>query len=100
MNRVSDIYPSIKPHLPLLIVKDRTYTGVGLYVNFGYVEETNVSSLEDAVLSTDELILLPTLKNGLNYEVDISAGKINYIELVSIGESWDGILENYSWLRV
>ncbi len=44
-------YPTIGTHLPFLRVKDRVFTGVGMYSNFVYVE-------------TDGLLLALEINNG------------------------------------
>lgn len=66
-----------------------------MYINFVYnqsvVKELD-SDIKNTSLSTNETIVLDGLNNGLCYELDISGGKVNFIELVTFGEEWDGII--------
>lgn len=92
LQRLSLIYPSIKKHIPLLKVLNSKITGVGMFVNFFYVDNENIPFLEikSGSLSTNEDISLINLKYGLGYEVDITDSKINFIEFITYGELWDG----------
>lgn len=85
-------YFFIKSHLPFLRVKSRENTGVGIYVNFEYVPggELIIPDIDDIALSSDKTLELEGLKYGLNYELNITKGKIDFLELVTNGESWDG----------
>ena len=97
-DRLSGKYPSIKHHIPFLRVLNREFTGVGMYVNFCYLETAvNISPLDLSrfPISTNENIIIPTLQYGLGYEVVIDDGKINFIEFVTYGEKWDGNMDNY-----
>ena len=40
------------------------------------------------------------LKDGLNFEIDITDGRINFIEIVSNGESWDGSINNFIFIPI
>lgn len=94
LNRISLKYPILKKHINYLKIKSREPTGVGMYINFCYDNIENVEQLDilNASLSTNEIIELDTLENGLGYEVDITNGFINFIELITYGETWDGDL--------
>jgi hypothetical protein len=101
LNRVSEKYPKIKSHLPLLKVKNRLATGVGMYINFVYTEELfDTLEIMNSTLSLNELIQMQGLDDGLNYEVDITDGRINFIEIVSIGDSWDGAINNFTFIPI
>lgn len=97
LNRLSDEYEILKEHIPFLIVKNREYTGVGMYVNFSYSKEIERFDIGQASLGTSENINIKGLKYGLVYELDISDGKINFIEFVTCGEAWDGNIEEFSF---
>jgi hypothetical protein len=91
-------YKTIFSHLPYIRVKKREITGVGMYVEIAYIN--SVISLIDIEpkntdISTNETITTSNLKYGICYEVDISEGKINFIEFVTYGEEWDGTFPNY-----
>jgi hypothetical protein len=99
LKRVSEKHPAIKSHIPFLRILNREYTGVGMYVNFIYSDEGKslnpIEPLSDT-LSTNERVELPGLKFGLCFVIDITDGKINFIELVTYGEDWDGSILNFS----
>ncbi len=96
-------YHFIKRHITFLRVKSRENTGVGMYVNFIYDDPTNEIlrlEIEDTVISTSETIEIDGLKYGLGYEVDITDGKIKFIELVTYGEDWNGIVtDNFTFTK-
>ena len=103
LERLSTKYSFIKDHIPHLKVRTREITGVGMYVNFipyDYPNRKNQNLiLEDASVSTNDIIKIAGLKNGLGYEVDISNGKLQFIELVTYGEAWDGeVPETFSFV--
>lgn len=90
-------YPSLKSHLPFLIVKDRKITKSGMIVDFEYMnaeEELNFDDI-NALFSNGENIEVKGLKQGLGYVIDITEGQISYLELVTYGENWNGKLEDY-----
>jgi len=93
LKRVSLKYPFIEDIIPLLEVESRLLTGVGMYINFVFPDKHKKSlklKIDDISLSTNELIEIEGLKNGLFYEVVITDGWIDFIELVTCDESWDG----------
>jgi hypothetical protein len=93
--RLAIKYPNLASHLPSLKVKCRTATGVGMYVDFVYDSDITMCSdavFKDTYLSIDERIMFEGLEHGLIFEVDIDEGKINCLELVTIGEDWDGTI--------
>jgi hypothetical protein len=51
-------------------------------------------------LNSNEIIQMDGLKDGLNYEIDITDGRINFIEIVSNGESWDGSINNFIFIPI
>lgn len=100
LNKLSVQYPSIKHHIPFLKVVSREITGVGMYVNFGYTQMSkNIPTHEvlNGSISTNEIIEIEGLRYGLGYEVDVSNGKINFIEFITYGEEWDGNIENFKF---
>jgi hypothetical protein len=93
LERLATKYPNIRLHIPLLEVESREITGVGMYINFSYckpVEKTLNLEIDNASVSTNESIKMEGLKYGLSYEVDVTEGKIKFIELVTYGEEWNG----------
>jgi hypothetical protein len=97
LERLAVKYPFIKEHIPFLKVDSRENTGVGMYVNLIYNNPSNKNlnvGEQNSAISTNETIEIAGLKYGLGYEVDITEGKIKFIELVTYGEEWDGIVPN------
>jgi len=97
LERLAGKYPKVKQHIPFIKVESRENTGVGMYINFTYYSNNNKIldlGINNAAISTNESIEIEGLKYGLSYEVDISDGKIKFIELVTYGEEWDGIIPN------
>ncbi|WP_020404498.1 hypothetical protein [Gracilimonas tropica] len=93
LERLSNKYPLIKNHIPFLKVESRENTGVGMYINITYCIEAGKTldlEIEDGSLGSDESVQMNGLKHGLAYEVDVKKGRLNFIELVSYGEEWDG----------
>jgi len=93
-------YSFIKEHLPHLRIKSREDTGVGMYVYFKYSEEEvnlEMNNSEDTCLSSDKSLELDVLEYGVNYELNITNGKIDFLELVTNGEDWDGKYENFNF---
>jgi hypothetical protein len=88
-------YPFLLNHFPLLKVKNREYTGVGSYSNFEYTSPIDELLINDLISSKKEL-LINGVKNELSYVLDITNGKINFLEIVTNGnEEWNGKYENF-----
>lgn len=103
LKRLAIEYPFIANHVPFLKVESRDKTGVGMYINLIYdsTYSDDISAEgENFSVSTNETIEISGLKYGLSYEVDITKGKIKFIELVTYGEQWDGdIPESFSFVK-
>lgn len=101
LNGLEQKYPSLKSHIPYLKVKNREITGVGMYVNFEYVNSIGQIEIENinALFSNEENIAIKNLKYGLGYVIDITDGEIKYIEFITYGESWDGKFGDYKILK-
>lgn len=86
-------FPSLKEHLPFVMVKSREYTGVGMYIHFEYlIKEIDFVKISNthAFLSSNKRLVIDSLKNELNYELNITKGKLDFLELVTNDEPWDG----------
>lgn len=90
-------YPSLESHIPYLKVKKRKITKTGMTVDFEYTNSDEEITFDpvDALFSNGENIEIKSLKQGLGYVIDITEGKISYLEFTTYGESWDGKLGAY-----
>ncbi|QDP84458.1 hypothetical protein FNJ88_02395 [Chryseobacterium sp. SNU WT5] len=97
LNGLVEKYPSLKSHISYLKVKERIITKTGMQVDFEYVNAEENLDFEDvnALFSGEENIEIKTLKHGLGYVIDITDGKILYIEFTTYGENWNGKLGDY-----
>jgi hypothetical protein len=78
-------FPFLKDHYPYLYVASRELTGVGLYSNFGYLENNLTPNDTNANLGSHKRFIVKGFENELSYELNITHGKINFLELVTNG---------------
>jgi hypothetical protein len=78
-------YQFLANHLPYIYVKDREFTGVGYYTNFQYSKEFKKNNI-NTFLSSSKILTVENFEHELNYVLDITDGKINYLEIVTNGE--------------
>lgn len=98
LNGLTEKYPSLKSHLPYLKVAERKMTSTGMSVNFEYTNTDEQITIEEdinALFSNGENIQVKNLKKGLGYVIDITGGKIEYIEFTTYGESWNGKFDDF-----
>ncbi len=97
LKRISDKYIEIKSHIPFVKVDFREYTGVGMYIHLIYINSSNKLlklNLRDSSISTNESIIMAELGLGLIFELNTTGGFLDYIELVTYDEKWDGKISN------
>lgn len=90
LNGLTTKYPSLKSHIPFLKVVGREITGAGMCVNFEYLDFNGEPEDLNALFSNGEIVEIENLKNGLCYVIDVTGGKIEFIEFVTYGENWNG----------
>lgn len=99
LNRIAADFPFLGTHIQFLKVKDREKTGVGMYINFVYeIEDNSIEPIQDKfhALSSNSHLNMKGLKNGFAYEIAITAGQIDFLEIVTIGEEkWDGTVQEF-----
>jgi hypothetical protein len=85
-------------HLGDIKIKSREATGIGLNITFEYLKDVQEEEeFTNGLLSTELKLTTPSLKNELTYCLDITNGKIDFLEIITNGnEIWDGNLENCS----
>lgn len=95
LNGLTEKYPSLKSHLPYIKVAKREKSGFSLYVYFSYIDFNEEPETVNALFSNGEKIEIPSLKDGLSYVIDVTAGMIEHIEFSTYKENWDGTFGNY-----
>jgi hypothetical protein len=94
----SEKFQYLSEHLDFIRVETAKATDTGLYITFAYLKEfQKEEEFENGLLSAEPKLTAPNLKNELTYCLDITNGKIDFLEIVSNEkENWDGDLENCS----
>ena len=98
LNKIAVEYPFLQSHIPLIQVKSRENTGVGKFVNFFYlVDEKGYQLIPNDyfALSAKAHLHMEGLEHGLAYEIAISNGYIDFLELVTYYENWDGTVKHF-----
>lgn len=98
LDKIAVKYPFLQPHIPLLKVQKRKITGVGMYVDFCYVSNSNsFQPIPDnyMVLGSDSHLCIEGLEHGLAYEITVEKGHIDFLELVTYDEEWDGSIKKF-----
>ena len=95
LNGLVEKYPALKSHIPHLRVSKRQISGFSLYVYFSYVDFNEEPEMINSLFSNGEKIVVPSLKDGLSYVVDVTAGMIEHIEFSTYKEKWDGNFGEY-----
>lgn len=95
LNGLVEKYPSLKSHVPHLKVSKRQISGFSLYVYFSYIDFKEEPEMINSLFSNGEKIMIPTLKEGLSYVIDVTAGMIEHIEFSTYKENWDGTFGEY-----
>ena len=101
LNNLFEKYPALKSHLSYVKVKNRKITKTGMIVNLEYTNAEEELHFEEinALFSAGENIEIKSLKHGLGYVIDITDGKISYIEFTTYGEKWNGKLDDYKIIK-
>ena len=101
LNGLIQKYPSLKSHIPYLVITERKSTGAGLLVNFDYSSSAKELKFDDinALFSGEENIEIKGLKHGLGYVIDITDGQILYIEFTTYGENWNGKIGDFKIVK-
>ncbi len=83
-------------HLDFIGIDNRKITDGGLYLNFTYFKEFQENDeFVNGLLSAKHKLTIPSLKNELTYCLDITNGKMDFLEVLTNGkEIWDGDLTN------
>jgi hypothetical protein len=92
-------YPCLYSQIPFLRVRSREVTGVGGYVHFELPDDPGTpidTGQPDIVLTVNKTIEMDDPPSGMGFALDVSSGKINFLELVTYGdEEWHGAVGRY-----
>lgn len=88
-------YPQMEAHVSHLRVSKRELTSTGLCIHIDYQDFEQEVEPINALFSNSENIEITGLKKGLGYVIDITNGIIQYIELVTYGEKWNGKIGDF-----
>jgi len=88
----------LSEHLDFVRIESTKATVTGLYLSFAYLKEfLQEEEFENGLLSAEHKLSAPGLKNDLTYCLDVTNGKMDFLEIVTNEkETWDGNLENCS----
>jgi hypothetical protein len=91
--------PAIKKHIPYLKVRSRASKGEsGMLIHFAYVQSSEkLDYIKKANLSTTGYLKMEGLEDGLIDSLKITDGCIDFLELVTYAETWDGVIRKFHW---
>ncbi len=78
-------YSFLETHYPHLYVKNREFTVVGLYTMFEYKKDIICNDINDFIVS-DKSLFVDGFECELTYELNITKGKIDFLEIVTNGD--------------
>lgn len=85
--------------IPFISIKKREFTGVGLFIFFEF-EPNYPFKIDNEIrmsLSSSKPLKFDTFNEYFSYELDISNGKLNYIEIVTYKDGWDGSYNSFGF---
>ena len=94
-NTHSDLKESLEKHFSALRIKNREYTGVGIYVNFEY-NHSDLPLIPKRHMTGNSELIIPNLEFPVTYEIAITNGLISFMELVANGSGWDGKYDGFN----
>jgi len=94
----SEKFQYLSEHLDFIRIENTKATATGLSLSFVYLKEfPQEEEFENGLLSAEPKLNTPYLKNELTYCLDVTNGKMDFLEIVTNEkENWDGNLENCS----
>ncbi len=99
LDKIAVRYPFLQSHIPLIKVKERKTTGVGMYVDFCYASSSNgfhpIPDNYIALSNENAHLHMEGLEHGLVYEIAVEKGQIDFLELVTYDEAWDGTIKKF-----
>jgi len=98
LQKISNEYTFLKSHIQFLQVESRKATGVGMYVNFSYQKDSSGYKEIPSnfyALGSNSSLLMEGLTHELSYEIAVTNGKIDFLEVVANCEDWDGTVRDF-----
>lgn len=93
----SEKFNYLSDHLDFIRVETTQTTNTGLHINLVYLKEFQEEEFENGLLSAELKLTAPNLKNELTYCLDVTNGKMDFLEIVTNEkENWDCDLESCS----
>lgn len=82
-------------HLPLLRVKEREFSGIGVFSHFEYTRTPEKLFPEKKFSSTDKLIKIDSREADIQDNLLFENGLISMLELVTWNDEWNGEYKNF-----
>lgn len=98
LNRLAMSNPEIKKHISYLRVKERKTTGAGMRIDLEYAAGSEtLDYIKKVHLSANGYLKMEGLKDGLIDNTCVTNGRIDFVELVTYDEPWDGVVRDFFW---
>lgn len=101
VKHIAAAYPCLLKHIDHVFVQKREYTGVGLYVHFGYkTEPLELITPRNTFLSINQVLKVQGLDEDdvIFFVLIITEGKMDFLEFVTTTSSWNGIPVEYRFI--
>ena len=98
LEKLTENSPEIKKHIPYLLVKERKITDAAMRIYLSYAAGSDsLDYIKKLNLSTNGYLKMEGLTDGLIDGTKITNGRIDLMELVTYGESWEGVIRDFFW---
>lgn len=92
-------YDNLKLQISYLKVKSRENTRVGQYVNFIIYPPFDLilkeKEMKNSVISIPKLLKLNNVHTEFSFELNITNGQIDFLEIIGNGEHWNNNYSSY-----
>lgn len=89
----------ILEHLPLLQVKSREYSGVGVFIHFEYTLQPKNLIKGFTHLSSEKLLQVNNREADIQHVLFLKDGLIDFLELVTWNDEWDGKYDSFKLIE-
>lgn len=77
-------------HIVYIKIRNRDFTGVGFFINFKYDKNIKIDKNINLSLSSEKNIKFKGFDDYFSFELDITKGKFNYLEIITYSNGWNG----------